>query len=64
MQHFLEIFYYGNGTLKIYTKKRSDFRAPRNTRKSATKNQIFVFWNSCAVVVGHGMESCGAGKNG
>ena len=29
MQHFLEIFCYRNGTLKVFTKKRSDFRAPR-----------------------------------
>ena len=33
MQHSLEIFHYGNGTLKVFTKKRSDFRAPRNTKK-------------------------------
>ena len=33
MQHFLKIFHYGNGTLKVFTKKRSDFRAPRNTKK-------------------------------
>ena len=33
MQHFLEFFYDRNGTLKAYTKKRSDFRAPRKNKK-------------------------------
>ena len=28
MRHFLQNFFFGNGTLKVYIKKRSDFRAP------------------------------------